>query len=148
MADAVHTPAGGGAPDAAFGLLRRIHVEGDAQVPSVWEEDIPEGAGPPRHLHTTSAEVFVILSGRLLFAADGVQFHAGAGDTVVIPPGTVHAFKGAAPEGSVALITLSPGGGAGLFLEATERGLGPQTDPDVIAALGAKYDVEFAGPPL
>ncbi len=148
MAGAVHTPAGGGAPNDAFGLSRRIHVQGNAHIPSVWEEDIPEGAGPPRHIHTNAAEVFVVLRGRLLFEADGHQFHADAGDTVVIPMGTVHAFKGAAPEGSVALITLSPGGGEGLFVAATDRGLGPQSDPADIAALGAEFDVTFAGPPL
>ena len=148
MPGAVHTPAGKGMPDAAFGLPRRIHVSGDATIPSVWEEDVPEGAGPPRHIHTTAAELFVVLQGRVLFEADGRQFEAGAGDTVLIPMGTVHAFKGIARDGSVVLITLSPGGGDGFFTEATARGISAGSDPAEVAALGAKYDIEFTGPPL
>lgn len=148
MGGAVHTPSGGGARDNAFGLPRRIHVSGDADTPSVWEEDVPEGVGPPRHIHTTAAELFVVLRGRILFEADGAQFEAGASDTVLIPMGTVHAFKGLASDGSVVLITLSPGGGDGFFTEATARGIGPGSDQADIEALGAKYDVEFVGPPL
>lgn len=148
MPGAVHTPAGGGAPNDAFGLPRRIHVSGDVARPSIWEEDIPEGAGPPRHIHTDAAELFVVLRGRVLFEADGAQFEAGAGDTVLIPIGTVHAFKGIAPEGSVVLITLSPGGGDAFFTDASEQGIGPGSDQADIQALGAKHGVEFVGPPL
>ena len=148
MPGAVHTPAGGGAANEAFGLPRRIHVSGDATVPSVWEEDIPDGAGPPRHIHTDAAELFAVLKGRVLFEADGAQFEAGSGDTVLIPMGTVHAFKGVASEGSVVLITLSPGGGDGFFTEASEKGIGPGSDQAEIEALGARYGVEFVGPPL
>lgn len=148
MTGAVHTPAGGGVPNDAFGLPRRFHVQGDASIPSVWEEDVAEGVGPPRHVHTTAAELFVVLRGRVLFEADGTAFEAGQGDTVMIPMGTVHAFKGLAPDGSVVLITLSPGGADGLFRDATALGVGPHSDPDDIAALGARYDVTFVGPPL
>ncbi|MEM8655170.1 MAG: cupin domain-containing protein [Pseudomonadota bacterium] len=148
MAGAVHTPAGGGARNDAFGLPRRIHVSGDATTPSVWEEDVPEGAGPPRHIHTDATELFVVLRGRILFEADGQPLEAGPGDTVLIPMGTVHAFKGLAPEGSVVLITLSPGGGDGFFTEASAKGIGPGSEQAEIEALGAKYGVDFVGPPL
>lgn len=148
MGGAVHTPSGSGEPNSAFGLPRRFHVSGSDSLPSVWEEDVPEGAGPPRHIHKTAAELFVVRSGRLLFEADGVQFEAGAGDTVTIPPGTVHAFKGLAPEGSVALIVLTPGGGDAFFRQVESEGLSPETDMPRIAQIALETDLEFAGPPL
>lgn len=145
---AVHTPAGSGAPNDAFGLPRRFHVEGNATTPSVWEEDVPEGVGPPRHIHTNSAELFVVLRGRVLFEADGDQFEAGQGDTVLIPMGTVHAFKGLDADGSVVLIMLSPGGGDAFFRAVAGEGLSPDTDMPRISELAAAHDVEFVGPPL
>ncbi|WP_299649561.1 cupin domain-containing protein [uncultured Tateyamaria sp.] len=148
MGGAVHTPAGAGAPNDAFGLPRRFHVTGDATLPSVWEEDVPEGAGPPRHIHTSAAELFVVRTGRVLFEADGAQFEAGAGDTVLIPMGVPHAFKGLAPDGSVVLITLSPGGGDAFFRAVSDEGLSPATDMPRITELAELYDVAFVGPPL
>ena len=148
MPGAGHTPAGGGDSNDAFDLPRRFHVGGDTSLPSVWEEDIPEGAGPPRHIHKIAAEVFVIRKGRVLFEADGRQFEAGEGDTVTIPPGVVHAFKGLDPDGSVALIILTHGGSDGFFRAVSAEGLRPDTDMPRIAALAAEYDMEFVGPPL
>lgn len=148
MTKAVHTPSGGGQPNDAFGFPRRFHVMGDAQTPSVFEEDIPYGAGPPRHIHRDAAELFVVLKGRVLFEADGAQFEAVAADTVLIPIGVTHAFKGMAPEGSVVLITLSPGGGDGFFRAVSEAGLEPGRDMPKISELAAQYGVDFVGPPL
>ncbi|MEO9574904.1 MAG: cupin domain-containing protein [Lentilitoribacter sp.] len=148
MGGAVHAPSGSGETNSAFGLPRRFHVSGNDTSPSVWEEDIPNGAGPPRHIHHAATEIFVVRSGRLLFEADGVQFEAGPGDTVTIPPGTVHAFKGLAPEGSVAVIVLTPGGGDAFFRQVESEGLSPETDMPRIAQIASETDLEFAGPPL
>lgn len=148
MAGVVHTASGSGELNTAFGLPRRFHTIGSQQVPSLWEEDVPLDAGPPRHIHTTSTELFIVRSGRLLFEADGAQFEAGEGDTVMIPPGTVHAFKGLASEGSVAFIILTPGGGDAFFRAVEAEGLSPETDMPRIAEIAATADIEFAGPPL
>ncbi|WP_299617938.1 cupin domain-containing protein [uncultured Tateyamaria sp.] len=148
MSGAVHTPAGGGAANDAFGLTRRFHVDGDATLPAVFEEDVPHGAGPPRHIHNAATELFVILRGRVLFEADGETLEAGPGDTVFIPPGVVHAFKGLAPEGSVVLITLTPGSGADLFRRVAAEGLKAPDDMPRIAEIAAQTDLTFVGPPL
>lgn len=145
---AVHTPAGGGQANNAFGLERRFHVDGNATLPAVFEEDVPQGVGPPRHIHQTATELFVILRGRVLFEADGVEMEAGAGDTVLIPPGTVHAFKGLAEDGSVVLITLTPGDGADLFRRVAAEGLSVPQDMPRITEIAAEADLTFVGPPL
>lgn len=51
MPKPVHAPAGVGNLNRAFDLSRRFHVQGDHTLSSVFEEDVPEGAGPPRHIH-------------------------------------------------------------------------------------------------
>lgn len=148
MAAPVHTPSGGGLENRAFDLTRRFHVEGDATLPSVFEEDVPQGAGPPRHIHHKESELFAIRSGRVLFEAAGQQFEATTGDTVFVPAGTVHAFKGLAAEGSVLLITLTPGGGDAFFRQVEAEGLSPASDMARISEIAAANDLEFTGPPL
>ncbi|MDX6486627.1 MAG: thiamine-phosphate pyrophosphorylase, partial [Gaiellaceae bacterium] len=48
--------------------------------------------GADTHVHLRHADCFHVLEGELEFRADGESVRIGAGTTIVIPPGVVHAF--------------------------------------------------------
>src|SRR4051794_24906703 len=71
---------------------------------------LPGGAdGPPPHHHRGAAELFFVLDGGLAVLAGSRVLTLGAGDFLVVPPRTPHAF--AAPSGQPAdvLIVFAPG---------------------------------------
>ena len=144
----IHSPAGSGAENRAFGLVRRTRIPGEAtgDAFAIWEEEIPEGAGPPLHVHEREHEVFTVISGRVRFRADGRDVEAGPGDVVMIAPGTPHTFKGL--EHSVALVQLTPGAGSRFFAAVTEAGASPETDMAVVERIAAAHGIRFVGPPL
>ncbi len=146
--DAIHAAAGTGPENRAFGLVRRTRVPSDATggAFAIWEEEIPEGAGPPLHVHGKEHEVFTVLSGRLRFVAGDREFVAKAGDVMMIPPGLPHTFKGLEP--SVALVQLSPGMASGFFAAVTAAGVDPTRDMDRVREIAAAHNISFVGPPL
>ncbi|MFJ7148899.1 cupin domain-containing protein [Streptomyces sp. NPDC100445] len=72
----------------------------------------PGADGAPPHRHAKCAEWFYLISGRALFLAEDQVIEAGPGDSVYIPPGSVHAFK--AVEGKEADLV-------GVFAPAVNR---------------------------
>ena len=55
----------------------------------------PGGKVPSSHAHPEQAERFTVLAGQMRFRVAGRRVIAGPGDTVRIPPGTVHHFANA-----------------------------------------------------
>jgi len=55
----------------------------------------PGGRVPSSHAHPEQEECFTVLEGRMRFRVGGRRITAGPGDTVVVPPGTVHHFANA-----------------------------------------------------
>ena len=56
--------------------------------------DTPAGMqGPPPHHHNTYAELFHVIEGEAQFMKDGKTFTVKAGETVDLPPGTLHTFS-------------------------------------------------------
>lgn len=146
--DAVHSPAGTGTENDAFGLTRRMRVASDQTggTLAIWEEEIPQGAGPPLHVHEKEHEIFTVTSGRVRFRVEAEDLEAGPGDVVVVPPGVPHTFKGLAD--SVALVQLTPGPASGFFAAVTAAGVSPETDMDRVVEIAAAHNIRFVGPPL
>jgi mannose-6-phosphate isomerase-like protein (cupin superfamily) len=69
--------------------------------------DGADGAGP--HHHTTAAEVFYVLDGSAQILVGDRLVVAGAGDFVVVPPGTAHAFAAAPGQTATLLVAVTPG---------------------------------------
>lgn len=141
---------GEGLVNEAFGLPRTFKAlpEDTDGALAVWEETVPEGAGPPLHVHRGQYELFSVLDGLLRFRCGERTTDVGAGGTVLVAPDTPHTFKGLAPEGSRCLLVLSPGEGARFFLEVEREGLSPGEHMDRIAEIGRMHGLEFVGPPL
>jgi quercetin dioxygenase-like cupin family protein len=55
----------------------------------------PGGRVPSSHAHPEQEERFTVLDGQMRFRVGGRRIAAGPGDTVRVPPGTVHHFANA-----------------------------------------------------
>jgi quercetin dioxygenase-like cupin family protein len=55
----------------------------------------PGGRVPSSHAHPEQEECFTVLAGTMKFRVAGRRVTAGPGDTVRVPPGTVHHFANA-----------------------------------------------------
>jgi quercetin dioxygenase-like cupin family protein len=124
------SPGGGQRVDLGGALVRMLvgpaHTEGrfafiEAVNAPGWSSELN------RHPHQT--KLFFVLAGSYDCYGDGRWLTAAAGDTLVVPAGTVHGFR-AGPDGGRVLI-IYPGDSAGWFAGAddhTTRGvesLGP-----------------------
>lgn len=69
---------------------------------------IPGGHVPGLHVHPTQEESFEILSGSMKFRKGFRTVHAKAGETVVVPPRTIHKFSNAGSEPVRAIIEVRP----------------------------------------
>ena len=77
---------------------RTVEFEGDpygAGISVILVDNEPDH-GPGLHRHPYP-ETWVIRSGRALFAVDGQEIEAGAGDVVVVEAGTPHGFRNIGP---------------------------------------------------
>jgi len=106
------------------------------------------GAGPPRHRHR-EAEIFRVLEGRYLYEVDGRRFFAGAGDVVSIPGGAAHGFVNVTDAPARQYILMAPALDAvAFFTELAGVMHDGLPDTGALNAFGAKWQVEFLGPPV
>ena len=122
---------------------------------SVFRATMPEGSGPPRHVHSREDEAFVVLEGHVLFEIDGERIAAGPGASVYAPRGVAHAFRVQSPV-AVTIGIVTPGAFERFFRElsvrAGRRALpGSEAVPfdiPALVALQAQLGSETVGPPL
>jgi quercetin dioxygenase-like cupin family protein len=136
-----------------LGGLYEILVSSDetGNALTVIQFTIPEGAGPPPHVHD-SAEMVRVLEGSARFHADGETFEAGPGTTLYFAAGVEETFE---PIGQVKLMTTyAPGGMDRLFGEFGERAERREVPPPMegppdierLIALGEKYGLQLRLP--
>jgi quercetin dioxygenase-like cupin family protein len=78
-------------------VVRRTAAQTGGRVLD-WELVLaPGGRVPSSHAHPEQEECFTMLEGQLRFRVGGRRLLAGPGDTVRVPPGTVHHFANAGP---------------------------------------------------
>ena len=59
-----------------------------------FEAILPAGlSGPPAHWHRVGQETFEVVEGRLRVRVGHAVRHLGPGESIVVPPGTVHTFS-------------------------------------------------------
>ncbi|MDO9707035.1 cupin domain-containing protein [Paracraurococcus lichenis] len=137
---------GEGLRNLAFGeRLIRIRAAETAGRFALWEEPVPPGWGPPLHVHTREDEFFQVLAGTLRFRCGDRVWEGGAGSTALLPRGVPHAFRNIGAEAAQILVGVTPGGFEEFFVEVAAAGV---SDPAAAAAIGAKYGLDFLGPPL
>jgi quercetin dioxygenase-like cupin family protein len=122
---------------------------------SVFQATVPEGFGPPRHIHTREDEVFLVIDGDVSFDIDGDLQFAGPGASVYMPRGVPHTFRIQSPVARM-LGVMTPGAFEELFrnlsVPADERVLPPPGNvPFDVPAVMAEQDrlgTLVVGPPM
>jgi quercetin dioxygenase-like cupin family protein len=80
----------------------------------VW---VDPGGGVPPHVHPAMEERFDVLAGRPSFLAGRKWRTAGPGETVVVPPGTRHAYRNKSKEVAHVICHARPPSSLQPFLE-------------------------------
>lgn len=75
----------------------------------------PNVPGPPPHYHSGFNEMFVVLEGKMEFNVNGNTIIAEAGDSVDLPPNSVHTFQNAGDKECRWLNIHSPKGFLSFF---------------------------------
>ena len=122
----------------SIGILWNVLISADQSFGNftLMDQTMPEGAGPPSHMHERMHEGFYVIEGEITYIVgpDGQQTIAGPGAAVWIPPGTAHAFTVTSGPAR-ALNFYTPGGFDDQFsylaTPATEKTLPPQDLPPV-----------------
>ncbi|HEY7225310.1 MAG TPA: quercetin 2,3-dioxygenase [Micromonosporaceae bacterium] len=113
----------------------------------------PPGFAPPLHRHLDEDELFYVLSGRVEFRCDGVEFTAGPGDFVLLPVGLPHTFLVAEDEPLRTLQITTPSGFEQFAAQVGESARGPglpepgPIDPALLGHAAARHAIELLGPP-
>jgi quercetin dioxygenase-like cupin family protein len=110
---------------------------------AVTESWTPPGGGPPLHRHTREDESFYVLEGDYEFTVGGQTFHAPAGTFVFGVRGIPHSFKNIGAKQARILALIQPAGLEKLFEEASELLRAGKADPAEMAALSARYGIEY-----
>jgi quercetin dioxygenase-like cupin family protein len=134
----------------AIGLDLIVHMSPSASggAFSIIETINAPGKGPPRHKHT-EAEIFRVLEGRYLYEMNGRRFYAEAGDVISIPGGAEHGFVNVTDKPARQYILIVPGlDASAFFTEFADVMRNGAPDKSALNRFGAKWRVEFLGPPL
>jgi quercetin dioxygenase-like cupin family protein len=100
--------------------------------------------GPPVHLHPHQEEWFYVMEGEVLIQVAGERKTLRAGESVLGLRGIAHGFAGVGQTPAHMLIAFSPAGSMEAFFREAAVPNGHKMD----AALFAKYDMQYVGPPL
>jgi quercetin dioxygenase-like cupin family protein len=135
-------------PAIGLELFVRMPPDTSGNAFSIIETINGPGSGPPRHRHP-EAEIFRVLEGRYLYELDGRRFYAETGDVVSIPGGAEHAFVNVTDKPARQYILIFPAlDAASFFTELGEVMQGGIPDKAALNLFGAKWRMEFLGPPL
>ena len=88
--------------------------DGAAVLVEMWVEP---GGGVPPHVHPSMEERFEVISGELSLLSGRKWQTAAAGETVVVPAGTRHAYRNSAAEPAHGICRASPPQSLQEFLE-------------------------------
>jgi uncharacterized cupin superfamily protein len=116
---------------------------------ALFETVTPVNAGSPPHRHALEDESFYVLEGEYTFLAGEEVVVLGAGGSIFVPRGMVHAFSNKGDVPARMLIINSPGYlHEGFFSELGEPLDSIPGPPDVarIIAVAEKYQIEIMPP--
>jgi quercetin dioxygenase-like cupin family protein len=99
-----------------FAFTRTSDDQGEVLHVETW---VDPGGGVTPHVHPTIEERFEVLAGRLSFLAGRKWQEAGAGETVVVPAGTRHAYRNEADAEAHIVCHARPPSTLQAFLEET-----------------------------
>ena len=110
----------------------------------------PNTAGPGRHIHHETAEIFYVVEGEIEIIIGEETVTATAGATALVPTQAVHAFSNTSSQRAVLLIMFCPADSREKYFEGlaelTKDGQRP--DPEALLELMRKHDTEPVTGPI
>jgi mannose-6-phosphate isomerase-like protein (cupin superfamily) len=103
----------------------------------------PRALAAPLHRHHREDEYSYVLEGRMGALLGDDVLEAGPGDLVFKPRGEWHTFWNAGEEPARILEIISPAGFERFFDELVELGGAAQADPQAMAELCGRYELEM-----
>jgi mannose-6-phosphate isomerase-like protein (cupin superfamily) len=103
----------------------------------------PRALAAPLHRHLREDEYSYVLEGQVGAMLGDEVLVAGPGDLVFKPRNQWHTFWNAGDEPARILEIISPAGFERFFEELVDLGGVLQAGPEVLAELGARYELEF-----
>jgi quercetin dioxygenase-like cupin family protein len=135
-------------PAIGLDLFVRMAPAASSGAFSIIETINAPGKGPPRRRHP-EAEIFRVLEGRYLYEMDGRRFYAETGDVVSIPGGAEHGFVNITDKPARQYFLIVPVLDAvAFFTELASVMRDGVPDRAALNQFGAKWQVEFLGPPV
>lgn len=115
--------------------------------------ETPGGSqGPPPHVHSNYKEAFLILDGEMEFFVNGTTQTLGPGESIDIPPGTLHTFNNKSDKTCSWINIHSPKGFSKFFRtygieDGTEGAIEKSVSPEIIQkVLQTARDFDMAIP--
>jgi mannose-6-phosphate isomerase-like protein (cupin superfamily) len=113
---------------------------------------LPQVPGPPPHHHARYHELFYVLEGQLEFLVNGQSVRVRAGESITLPPHTLHTFNNGGAEPCRWLNVHSPKGFRAFFEEfgvdaAQEGAFAASVDERVlqqVLARAGSFDMHIA----
>lgn len=100
----------------AAGELARFLSPAGEPVLAMLPEVGPVHHGPPAHVHPAAEESFEVLEGHLELLVGRGWRRVGAGESLTVPRGTRHTYRGVPGEGSRTVVRVAPGESMRAFL--------------------------------
>ncbi|MFE9687597.1 cupin domain-containing protein [Streptomyces sp. NPDC006285] len=104
--------------------------------------------GAPAHLHTKASELFFVIDGSLRVLVGEEITVLEAGDFLVVPPDTPHAFAAAPGATADVLFVFTPGAGRFDYLRLLGRVMRGEADPQEIKDSSERFDNHYVDSPV
>ncbi|MDQ1034976.1 quercetin dioxygenase-like cupin family protein [Streptomyces sp. V3I8] len=104
--------------------------------------------GAPAHLHTKASELFFVIGGSLQVLLGEEITVLEAGDFLVVPPHTPHAFAAAPGATADVLFVFTPGAGRFDYLRLLGRVMRGEADPQEIRDSSERFDNHYVDSPV
>lgn len=106
-------------------------------------DEPPAGWSLPPHRHLHAAETILVLEGEFAMTLDGRDVRLGAGQSLHVPRGVVHAGGNVGERTGRRVVLFSPGGMERFFAETGAADRGADVDLGAVLAAAARHGWEF-----
>lgn len=104
--------------------------------------------GAPAHFHTRAAEAFFVIDGSLRVLVDEEITVLNAGDFLLVPPNTAHAFAAAPRCEADVLFAFTPGIARFDYLRLLGRVMRGEASPQEIKDSSERFDNHYVNSPV
>ncbi|GGX18523.1 cupin domain-containing protein [Streptomyces chryseus] len=134
-------------PSSVMTLLADCGTDGSPLTS--YRSQFANGAvGAPAHFHTRASELFFVISGSLRVLVDNEVKTLDAGDLLVVPPHTPHAFAAAPGAEADVLFVFTPGMPRFDYLRLLGRVMRGEASPQEIAESSEHFDNHYVDSPV